>query len=237
MPINNGLDKKLDKFFNNNRLETLQLLHRQWEVFEFGFFGTMKAVGYDGYNDYNGSTDIHLGRESPRHLKDLWSIIIDTGVAVSVCAMTFCEHIAVTTMPESARRQFVTVTGEVANAQSALLGLPDVDENNVTVHTGKQPYLEKNGMFEHLHPHGAHLHAAALVLPGLHKPNDVKIDMAVISRYDPNKPTTIIGGGVDDISQQANIPKQLCQPPQPTKPEQEQQRIAHMPYNLGAQSV
>eukprot|EP00971_Amphidinium_carterae_P174672 3462341-Amphidinium_carterae.3 len=105
-------------------------------------------------------------------------------------------------MPESARRQYVTVAGEglaisgwkevtlvigtmtmqvrfiVANVQSALLGLPDLDENNATVHTGKKPHLEKNGRFEQLHPHGAHLHAVAIVLPGLHKPNEVKIDLA-----------------------------------------------------------
>eukprot|EP00971_Amphidinium_carterae_P058803 1162668-Amphidinium_carterae.1 len=101
-------------------------------------------------------TDIHL--VLTRHLKDLWSIIIDTGAAVSVCPRTFCEHIEVTTIPESARRQFVTVTGKgltitgwkevtllvghmsmqlrfiVANVQSALLGLPDIDKNNVSVH-------------------------------------------------------------------------------------------------------
>eukprot|EP00971_Amphidinium_carterae_P312913 6218539-Amphidinium_carterae.3 len=178
---------------------------------------------------------IHIDRHSPRHFKDFWSIIIDTGAAVSVCPMTFCEHIAAKTMPESARRQFVTMRFIVANVQSALLGLPDIDENNVTVHTtGKHPYLEKNGEFEQLHPHGAHLHSAAMVLPGLHcrlhKHNEVKIDMAVNTRYDPNKPTTIIVGGVDDISQQANISKQLRQPPQPTKQEQEQHRITHMPY-------
>eukprot|EP00971_Amphidinium_carterae_P350570 6491626-Amphidinium_carterae.2 len=87
----------------------------------------------------------------------------------------------------------------VANAQSALLGhallrLPDIDENNVSVHTGTQPYLEKNG------------------------------------KYDPNKPTTVNVGEVEDISSQANLPKQLRQPPQPTKQEQEQHRITHMPY-------
>eukprot|EP00971_Amphidinium_carterae_P006717 132455-Amphidinium_carterae.2 len=61
-------------------------------------------------------------------------------------------------MPESARRQYVTVTSEglaisgwkeirfiVAHVQSALLGLPEIDGNNVTVHTGKKPYLKKNG--------------------------------------------------------------------------------------------
>eukprot|EP00971_Amphidinium_carterae_P288852 5735462-Amphidinium_carterae.1 len=30
---------------------------------------------------------IHIGRQPPRHLKDFWSIIIDTGAAVSVCPM------------------------------------------------------------------------------------------------------------------------------------------------------
>eukprot|EP00971_Amphidinium_carterae_P348431 6490484-Amphidinium_carterae.2 len=169
--------------------------------------------------------------------------------------MTFCsaEHIEVKTLPESARRQFVTVTGEgltisgwkevtlvvghmtmqirfiVANVQPALLGLPDIDENNVTVHMGKQPYLEKNAKFEHLHRHGAHVHAAAIVLPapGLHIPNEIEIDGAINTKCDPNKPTTIVSpykscvGEVDDISQQANISKQLRQPPQPTKQKQE----------------
>eukprot|EP00971_Amphidinium_carterae_P291486 5786554-Amphidinium_carterae.1 len=69
-----------------------------------------------------------------------------------------------------------------------------------------------------------------MVLPGLHKPNEIKIDMAVSTRYDPSKPTTVIVGEVEDISQQANPPKQLRQPPQPTKQEQEQHRISHMPY-------
>eukprot|EP00971_Amphidinium_carterae_P170817 3385306-Amphidinium_carterae.2 len=59
--------------------------------------------------------------------------------------------------------------------------------------------------------------------------------MAVSTRYDPNKPTTIITpnkkcvGEVDDIANRQTIPKQLCQPPQPTKQEQEQHQITHMP--------
>eukprot|EP00971_Amphidinium_carterae_P313163 6223849-Amphidinium_carterae.1 len=113
---------------------------------------------------------IHISRQSPRHLKDFWSVIIDIGAAVGGCPMTFCEHIAVKTMPESARKQYVTVTGEgltiegwkevtlvigaitmqirfiVANVQSALLRLTDIDDNNVTVHTGKKPHIEKNGL-------------------------------------------------------------------------------------------
>eukprot|EP00971_Amphidinium_carterae_P298683 5934034-Amphidinium_carterae.2 len=191
----------------------------------------------------------HTSQQPPRHLKDFWSIIIDTGAAVSVCPMTFCEHIAVKTMPESARRQYVTVTGEdltiegwkevtlvigaitmqirfiAANVQSALLGLPGIDDNNVTVHTGKKPHIEKNGLVEQLHSLAAHLHAAAMVLPGFHKPNETKLDNSISSRYNPSKRTTLIVGEVEDISQQANSPKQLRQPPQTTKQEQEQHRI------------
>eukprot|EP00971_Amphidinium_carterae_P015025 296923-Amphidinium_carterae.2 len=80
---------------------------------------------------------------------------------------------------------------------------------------------------------GAHLHAATMVLPGFHKPNEIKLDNMVNSRYNPsikaNKSTRL----VEDISQQANIPKQLQQPPQPTKQEQEQaeqRRIIHIPH-------
>eukprot|EP00971_Amphidinium_carterae_P259322 5145560-Amphidinium_carterae.2 len=78
-------------------------------------------------------------------------------------------------MAEPAGRQSVTVA---ANLQVKDLQLQDgnrlldIDENN--------------GKFEQLHLHGAHLHAAATVLPCLHKPNEVKIDMAVNTRYDPN---------------------------------------------------
>eukprot|EP00971_Amphidinium_carterae_P165784 3286056-Amphidinium_carterae.1 len=88
MSINTGQDKKLDKFFNNNNCqETTQLLHRQLgSLYEIG---SLKAVGYNGHdNVYSGSNDIHLDRQSPRRLKDFWSIIIDTGAAVSVCPMT-----------------------------------------------------------------------------------------------------------------------------------------------------
>eukprot|EP00971_Amphidinium_carterae_P004103 81391-Amphidinium_carterae.1 len=154
----------------------------------------------------------------------------------------------------SARRQYVTVTGEgltiegwkevtlvisavtmqirfiPAYVQSALLANPDIDDNNVTVHTGKKPHIEKNGLVAQLHSLGAHLHAPAMVLPGpgFHKPNEIKLENSISSRYNPSKPTTLIVGEVEDISQQTNIPKQLRQPPQPTK--QEQHRITHMPY-------
>eukprot|EP00971_Amphidinium_carterae_P287269 5702502-Amphidinium_carterae.1 len=75
-------------------------------------------------------------------------------------------------MPEETRKQYVTVTGEgltikswqevtlliigliigaitmkicliVAKLQSPLLGLPDIDDDNVTVHTGNNPNIER----------------------------------------------------------------------------------------------
>eukprot|EP00971_Amphidinium_carterae_P047539 936337-Amphidinium_carterae.1 len=124
-------------------------------------------------------------------------------------------------MPEETRKQYVTVTGEgltiegwkevtliigaitmqicfiVANVQSPLLGLPDIDDNNVTVHTGINPHIERKG---------------------LHKPNEIKLDSSINSRYNPSLPTTDCWRhrGFEEVSQQqANIPKQLRQPPQP----------------------
>eukprot|EP00971_Amphidinium_carterae_P113470 2248022-Amphidinium_carterae.1 len=53
-----------------------------------------------------------LNAQAPRHLRDFWVVIIDTGAAISVCPMTFCEHIAVIPMGEDAKKQYVTVTSE-----------------------------------------------------------------------------------------------------------------------------
>eukprot|EP00971_Amphidinium_carterae_P292775 5812538-Amphidinium_carterae.1 len=172
---------------------------------------------------------IHIGRQPPRHLKDFWSIIIDTGAAVSVCPMTFCEHLAlaVKTMPESARRQYVTGEGlTIARWKEVTLVIGAL--------TMQIRFIVANSTLaiEQLHPHGAHLHAAAMVLPWFHKPNEIKLDETINSRFNPSKPTTLIVGEVEDISQQANIPKQLRQPPQPTKQEQEQHHITHMPFRF-----
>eukprot|EP00971_Amphidinium_carterae_P262921 5215967-Amphidinium_carterae.1 len=58
----------------------------------------------------------------------------------------------------------------VANVQSALLGLPDLNENKVTFHTGVLPYIEKRKetigqvAWEYLQSRGAHIHAASIVL-------------------------------------------------------------------------
>eukprot|EP00971_Amphidinium_carterae_P206334 4094329-Amphidinium_carterae.2 len=112
-----------------------------------------------------------------------------------------------------------------ANVQSPLLGLPDIDKNKVIVHTGDKPYIEKVGKVEQLHRLGSHLHAAAMVLPGLRKPNEIQLDKSVCTRYNPPLRSTLIVGDIEDVSQQANIPKQLRQPPQPAKQEQETHRL------------
>eukprot|EP00971_Amphidinium_carterae_P322367 6407076-Amphidinium_carterae.3 len=102
--------------------------------------------------------------------------------------------------------------------------------------------------FEQLHRHGAHLSAAAIVLPGLHTPNEIKIDIAANTRYDTNKPTTIVSsnersiGEVEDINQQANIPKHLRQPPQPVTCKARTGATSHYTHvtchiDLGAQCV
>eukprot|EP00971_Amphidinium_carterae_P268744 5331304-Amphidinium_carterae.1 len=113
-------------------------------------------------------------------------------------------------MGEEAKKQYVTVTGEgltihgwkhvtilvrhislqvsfvVANVQSALLGLPDLNKNKVTFHTGLVtgvfPYIEKHNettghkAWEPLHSRGAHIHAASIVLDGCYKPHNFLLD-------------------------------------------------------------
>eukprot|EP00971_Amphidinium_carterae_P008372 165248-Amphidinium_carterae.1 len=44
-----------------------------------------------------------------------------------------------------------------------------------------------------------------MVLPGFHEPNEIKLDSLVNSRYNPSKPTTLIVGEVEEISQQATL--------------------------------
>eukprot|EP00971_Amphidinium_carterae_P350278 6491466-Amphidinium_carterae.5 len=156
--------------------------------------------------------DININRQSPRQFKDFWGIIFDTGAAVSVCPMTFAEHIPIIPMAEESRKQYVTVTGEgltiqgwkettliigtitmqvcfiVANVQFPLIGLSDLNDNKTTIHTGIKPYIEQFGHNEQLHLLGQHLHIAAIALPGLHTPNEIQFDNSIQKRY--NRPST-----------------------------------------------
>eukprot|EP00971_Amphidinium_carterae_P014178 279757-Amphidinium_carterae.1 len=60
-------------------------------------------------------------------------------------------------MTEETRKQYVTVTGEglkiygwkerafiVANVQSPLIGLPDLNDNKTTIHTGDKPSIDRS---------------------------------------------------------------------------------------------
>eukprot|EP00971_Amphidinium_carterae_P349871 6491273-Amphidinium_carterae.1 len=184
---------------------------------------------------------------------EFWAIIIDTGVAVSVCLTTFAEHIPIKPVAEESRKQYVTVTGEgltiqgwkgttliigaitmqvcfvVANAQSPLIGLPDLNDDKTIIHTGDKPYIEQFGYNEQLHLLGQYLDIAAITLPGFHTPNEIQFDSTVQKRYNPATSTSLIGD-IELLSQQANVPKQLRQPPQQTKQEQNEHRVTHLPY-------
>eukprot|EP00971_Amphidinium_carterae_P015932 314552-Amphidinium_carterae.1 len=53
----------------------------------------------------------------------------------------------------------------VANVQSPLIGLPDMDYNELVMHTGAEPTIEQYGCQE--------------PLPGLHTYEEVRIDQTV----------------------------------------------------------
>eukprot|EP00971_Amphidinium_carterae_P178179 3534231-Amphidinium_carterae.1 len=72
------------------------------------------------------------------------------------------------------------------------------------------------------------LHFLALN-PGLHTPNDIQFDSTVQKRYNPTTSTSLIGD-VEELSQQANAPKQLRQTMQQTKQGQEERGVTHLPY-------
>eukprot|EP00971_Amphidinium_carterae_P270675 5371314-Amphidinium_carterae.1 len=125
-------------------------------------------------------------------------------------------------MADEDKKQYATLTGEgltvhgwkqvtllvgvitmqvsfiVANVQSALLGLPDLNRNRVTFHTGVFPYIEKHKettsqlAWEPLQSRGAHIHAASIVLDGFYKPDNIYLDSSFNSRYNPSIPTTVL---------------------------------------------
>eukprot|EP00971_Amphidinium_carterae_P041562 816197-Amphidinium_carterae.2 len=145
-------------------------------------------------------------------------------------------------MAEKARKQYVTVTRKgltlqawkettliigtitmlqvyfiVAHVHSPLIRLPDLNDSRTIIHTGDKPYIEfgQNEQLQLLHLIGAHPHIASMVLPGFHTPNEIKFDNTVQTR--------------SGLSQQANIPRELRLPAQPTKQEQDEHRITHLP--------
>eukprot|EP00971_Amphidinium_carterae_P244546 4855670-Amphidinium_carterae.3 len=150
---------------------------------------------------------INLGHQTPIHLRDFWAIIIATGAAISVCPI--CEHIEVGPMGDETKKQYVTVTGE-----------------GLTIHGWKEVTILVGCISLQISFVVANVQSALLGLPDLNK----NLDNCFKSRYNPSLPTTVLFGDIEDLSQQADIPRQLRQPPQPTKQEQETHRLTHMPY-------
>eukprot|EP00971_Amphidinium_carterae_P182779 3627255-Amphidinium_carterae.1 len=161
-----------------------------------------------------------MNEKTPKIYKEFWAIILDSGAEVSDCPQSFCPHVPITTMT-----QYITVTGEdlqlhgwketqmiggemlmqvnfiVANAQSPLIGLDDMDFNEVSMHTGTRQYIEQSPHKEQLLKIGSHLYVAAMVIPGLHNPNEIIWDRSIRTRYTPS--SQLIIGEVDDLSNQA----------------------------------
>eukprot|EP00971_Amphidinium_carterae_P262070 5198264-Amphidinium_carterae.1 len=164
---------------------------------------------------------INVNEKTPTRNTKLWAIIIDTGAAVSVCPITFCEQVPITPTTEETKKHYVTVTGEglkiqkwkettliigtivmqvcfiVGNVQSPLIGLPDLNDDKTTIHTGDKPYIEQSGHSEQLLHIGSHLHVVSMVLPGFHTPNEIQVDNTVNTRYSPMDATTFIVGDIE----------------------------------------
>eukprot|EP00971_Amphidinium_carterae_P231072 4585707-Amphidinium_carterae.1 len=54
---------------------------------------------------------------------------------------------------------------------------------------------------------GSHLYVAAMVIPGLHSYEEVRVDRAVQTRYDVHDQTSLIIGEIEELSTQAYVPK------------------------------
>eukprot|EP00971_Amphidinium_carterae_P350492 6491577-Amphidinium_carterae.1 len=128
------------------------------------------------YNDalYTIGAVINVNKKTPTTYKELWAIIIDTGAEVSVCPITFCEHVSITPMTGETRKQYVTMT------------------RRRTIHIGDMPYIEQFGHSEQLLHIGSHLHVASMVLPGFHTPNEIQVDNTVNTRHSSMDSTTLI---------------------------------------------
>eukprot|EP00971_Amphidinium_carterae_P231083 4585980-Amphidinium_carterae.3 len=119
----------------------------------------------------------------------------------------------------------------VANVPSPLIGPNGMDFKVKALHTCKSPYIEEGPQNEQLLKSGSHLYVAAMVIPGLHNPDEIIWDGSVGTRYTPS--SQLIIGEVDDLSNQAHVPRQLRQLHQPTTLttiEMAEHSLTHMPY-------
>eukprot|EP00971_Amphidinium_carterae_P305787 6077165-Amphidinium_carterae.2 len=122
------------------------------------------------------------------------------------------NNVPIKPMAEESRQRYLTLTDEgltiqgwkettfiigaitmqvrfvVANLQSQLIGLLDLNDNKTIIHSGDNPYIEQFGYNEQLHLLGQHLHIAAIALPGpgnpgFHTPNEIQFENTVQKRY------------------------------------------------------
>eukprot|EP00971_Amphidinium_carterae_P154765 3068574-Amphidinium_carterae.4 len=124
--------------------------------------------------------------------------------------------------PDVDYTQYQQATDEQQSQPSPLLGTPS------------HPQQSQMGM---LHDVGAIIHNDRqspsyfkTFGPWLHTTNEIQLDNTINTRYSSTSPATVIVGDIEEFSQQANIQRQLQQLVQPTKQEQEEHRITHLPY-------
>eukprot|EP00971_Amphidinium_carterae_P238096 4726777-Amphidinium_carterae.1 len=67
-----------------------------------------------------------------------------------------------------------------------------MDYNEIAMHTCTEPNIEQLGYQEPAMKIGSHLYVAAMVLPGLHTYEEVRIDQAVQTRYDVHDQSSLI---------------------------------------------
>eukprot|EP00971_Amphidinium_carterae_P260225 5162990-Amphidinium_carterae.1 len=73
-----------------------------------------------------------------------------------------------------------------------------MDYNEIVMHTGAEPTIEQYGYQEPSVKIGSHLHVAAMVLPGLHRYEEVRIGQTVRTRYDVHDESALIIGEIEE---------------------------------------
>eukprot|EP00971_Amphidinium_carterae_P076328 1507306-Amphidinium_carterae.1 len=82
-----------------------------------------------------------------------------------------------------------------------------MDYNELAMHTGNEPHIEQYGYSELAMKIGSHLYVAAMVLPGLHTHEEVKVASSIRTKYSATSQPQLIIGEVEDLSNQAYVPR------------------------------
>eukprot|EP00971_Amphidinium_carterae_P275084 5458032-Amphidinium_carterae.1 len=73
-----------------------------------------------------------------------------------------------------------------------------MDYNELVRHTGAEPTIEQYGYQEPSMKIGSHQYLAAMVLPGLHTYEEVRIDRTIPTRYDMHDQSALIIGEIEE---------------------------------------